>query len=421
MTGGGGDLAALGVNPGETVVYIAPGGAIAAVAFLVVAAQATAAPLEPTIAQADALDALEQFGAAHVLLFDGAPHEAVLAAVEQAGGGVRIQVHHAVANATAGPGLFKLVPSSGTTPSLTPLATRGDDIALLLRTSGTTSKPKGVPLQQNSVVRNALLLSATIEIGPADICLNAMPLFHIGGLSASILASLAAGGSCTCLDSFSAATFYAALGTSPQPTWYSAVPTIHLAVVNYLKDNKIVEPQHSLRFIRSGAAALTPTDGQALSKCYGGIPIHGTYSMSEQMPISQPNAGLDQLNEKNGSVGIACAASMAIVDPATLAPQPHGIPGIIAISGPTVMRNYLNNPKADMENFFLLSCADGAADSDADRFFLTGDVGLLDADGHLTIKGRSKELIKRGGEQVSPYELEDAIKKACPLTCTRRS
>ena len=127
--------------------------------------------------------------------------------------------------------------------------------------------------------------------------------------------------------------------------------------------------------------------------------------MSEQMPISQPNVGLDQLHEKNGSVGIACAASMAIVNPSTLSPQPPGVRGVIAISGPMVLRNYLKNPKADAENFFLLSSADVTSPADPDRFFLTGDVGLLDSDGHLTIKGRAKELIKRGGEQVSPYEV----------------
>ena len=101
---------------------------------------------------------------------------------------------------------------------------------------------------------------------------------------------------------------------------------------------------------------------------------------------------------------------MAIVDPVTLAPQPPGIKGVIAISGPTVMQSYLNNPKADAESYFLLSCADGAQAASPDRFFLTGDVGVLDDDGHLTIKGRSKELIKRGGEQISPYEVEDALK-----------
>ena len=131
--------------------------------------------------------------------------------------------------------------------------------------------------------------------------------------------------------------------------------------------------------------------------------------MSEQMPISQPPAAFDQLRTKSGTVGVAIAASMAIVDPTTLAPQPAGLPGVVAISGPHVMQNYLNNPKADAASFFLLSTADGTSALWADRFFLTGDVGLLDAEGHLTLKGRSKELIKRGGEQISPFEVEDAL------------
>eukprot|EP00308_Calcidiscus_leptoporus_P011576 CAMPEP_0119370154 /NCGR_PEP_ID=MMETSP1334-20130426/16552_1 /TAXON_ID=127549 /ORGANISM="Calcidiscus leptoporus, Strain RCC1130" /LENGTH=2388 /DNA_ID=CAMNT_0007387159 /DNA_START=53 /DNA_END=7219 /DNA_ORIENTATION=- len=411
--GGEGDLAKLGVKNGDAVVYVVPGGAIAAVAFLTIAAQCIAAPLDPTTVQNDAADALEQFGAEHVILFDGVSTEAVRAAAEATtqSGGKKVKIHRAAPKGEDWPGLFRLIPAEGVQRDDSMQLVRDEhDISLLLRTSGTTSKPKGVPLTQGAIVLNARLLASTIEITSKDVCLNVMPLFHIGGISASILATLGVGSSVTCIDAFSADKFYQALGAAPQPTWYSAVPTIHMAVVNHIKDNALV-PSHSLRFIRSGAAALTPTDGKALSDCYGGIPIHGTYSMSEQMPISQPHVGLDQLNEKNGSVGIAVAASMAIVDPVTLAPQPPGERGVIAISGPTVITSYLNNPKADADNFFLLSCADGAQAGAPDKFFLTGDVGVLDEDGHLTIKGRSKELIKRGGEQVSPYEVEDALKE----------
>ena len=115
-----------------------------------------------------------------------------------------------------------------------------------------------------------------------------------------------------------------------------------------------------------------------------------------------------------------CAASVAVVDPETFAPQPLGRPGAIAISGPTVMQSYLRNPAADASSFFILSCAASAANEAHDddwvkeRFFLTGDVGELDSDGHLTIKGRTKEMIKRGGEQVSPYEVEEVL-EAHPL------
>lgn len=128
------------------------------------------------------------------------------------------------------------------------------------------------------------------------------------------------------------------------------------------------------------------------------------------VPITQPPVGCDQLaTGRHGSVGVPIVSSLAIVDPASLAPLPFGNNGVIAISGPTVMRSYLGNAAADRESFFYLSCADGAGFEGDERFFLTGDVGHLSEDGHLTISGRSKELIKRGGEQVSPHEVEEAL------------
>lgn len=262
----------------DSVIYVAPGGAVAAVAFLTIASQCTAAPLDITVMQADAEDAIEQFEAKHVILFDKVPADGIRAAAEAIKAAGKIMyIHTAKVRDDALPGLFELIPDPAMPQAydLKPLETGEDDVVLLLRTSGTTSKPKGVPLRQSAIVRNGLLLSGTIEISEKDVCLNAMPLFHIGGLSASVLATLASGGSVTCLDSFSAEKFNTALAAEPQPTWYSAVPTIHMAVVNYLKDEKIA-PNHSLRFIRSGAAALTPADGEALSACYGNIPIHGT-------------------------------------------------------------------------------------------------------------------------------------------------
>ena len=405
--GGAGDLRPLGVCKGDVVIYAAPPGCVAAVAFLSVAAQTTAAPLGGNESEKDAAGALELFGAKHVIVFEGYPADGIRAA---AAAMPSVIVHEAIIAGAHSPGLFSFASRRDSTAAiLTPereLRTAERDVALLLRTSGTTSKPKGVPLQQQAIVRNAQLLSATLELRSTDVCLNAMPLFHIGGLSASILGTLSSGGQIMCLDAFSAGAFFEALGASPQPTWYSAVPTIHLALLDHIRNNQLA-PSHALRFIRSGAAALAPSDGEALSVAFGGIPIHTTYSMSEQMPISQSPRGYDQLrNGKSGSVGVPVAASLAIVDRKTLAPLPYGQKGVIAISGPTVMQQYLNNLDANRDNYFMLSCATGC---DEDAFFLTGDVGLLDNEGHLTIKGRAKELIKRGGEQVSPYEVEDAI------------
>lgn len=412
--GGAADLRCLGIERGNVVVYAAPpgGSAAAAGAFLAVASQCPAAPLDSAVTAKDAAAAIAQFHSTHVIFFEGVKADGLRAAVDESNG--RITAHVARFCEPDKPGLFEFV--EGVVPpaqsaAAEPLHTTANDVSLLLRTSGTTSAPKGVPLKQGQVVLNALLLGGTLELTSDDICLNAMPLFHIGGLSASIMATLAVGAQVTCLGSFSAADFAAALAQEPRPTWYSAVPTIHMLVANHFRDSG-EPPVHALRFIRSGAAALTTADHQRLSTTYGGIPVLGTYSMSEQMPISQPPRGLPphvQIHEKPGSVGVPTAASLAIIDPKSLVPMPPGVAGVIAISGQTVMTNYLENPDADVANFFLLSCAGGATKDDDDWFFITGDNGVLDAEGHLTIKGRSKELIKRGGEQVSPYEIEDAL------------
>ena len=412
--GGGGDLSVLGVRAGDVVAYAVPPGAIGAVAFLMVASQAVAAPLDATIKLAEAKSALLQFKVQHVIFFEGLASAGLRTAVEELqeediarGGRKRISVHTASPRAADEPGMFDLSasprqPHEGKQD--VQLSRSADDVCLLLRTSGTTSMPKGVPLRQGQLVRNALLLGSSFQLTPDDICLNVMPLFHIGGLSGSILASLAAGAQISCLASFSAVGMVDALAADPRPTWYSAVPTIHMLAVKHF-DESGIPPVHSLRFIRSGAAALSVSNQHALSAAFGGIPVLPTYSMSEQMPISQPPVG----TSAEGTVGVPVAASVAIVDPDTLMPQPPGVSGAIAISGPTVMTSYLENPSADARAFFLLSCGEGADTADDDWFFDTGDLGMLDAEGQLSITGRGKELIKRGGEQLSPYEVEEAI------------
>lgn len=167
---------------------------------------------------------------------------------------------------------------------------------------------------------------------------------------------------------------------------------------------------HSVRMIRSGAASLHVSDAQALSKAYGDIPIYHTYSMSEQMPISQPPAGkFDTIQDKPGSVGVPVATDIVVVNPATLQPQPYGFEGEISIrANSLVMEEYLDNPAATTKSFFYLTMQDDGNEestlSDC-RYFLTGDLGVLSRDGFLTLNGRSKELIKKGGEQISPPEV----------------
>eukprot|EP00984_Skeletonema_dohrnii_P025018 scaffold14161_cov121-Skeletonema_dohrnii-CCMP3373.AAC.2 len=427
IDGGAGDLRALGIAPGEVVSYAAPpgGSAMAAVAFLSIGAQTAAAPLAPGTAEPDALDALDQFGAKHLILFDGVECPGVESAFEKYAATGSAKIHRASALGGEKPGLFEYNVDATDYSEKPPLMNSESGTCLLLRTSGTTARPKGVPLTQGSLVTNGALIAHAMQLTVSDVCYSIMPLFHIGGISASILCTLTSGGAVSCdPDPFDPSRMVEALGLSnPQPTWYSSVPTIHNATVSFLKniassDEKynsmgvgtdgVWAKGHSLRMIRSGAAALLGPDGEALAAAYGGVPIYPTYSMSEQMPISQPPAGRnDSFFSKPGSVGVPVAASTAIVSRGNLRPQPPGEEGEIAISGPTVLKSYLSNPEADQKSFFVLSIAENKSPL---PYFLTGDIGVIDSDGFLSLKGRAKELIKKGGEQVSPFEVEDPLK-----------
>lgn len=281
--------------------------------------------------------------------------------------------------------------------------------------------------RHGAIVQNGHILGSSIGLTQDDVCYSIMPLFHIGGISASILCSICAGAAICCdNEAYNPENMVDALATSnPQPTWYSSVPTIHNATVAYIKsmasdakmksygvgEDGVWKSGHSLRFIRSGAAALLGPDALALSSTYGNIPIIPTYSMSEQMPISQPFQGkMDMISDKPGSVGAPVATSLAIVNSATLSPVPFGIEGEIAICGENVIHNYLNNKEADAKTYFELTLPlDAGSPFQRGKFFLTGDVGVIDNDGYLTLKGRNKELIKKGGEQVSPFEIEEPI------------
>lgn len=413
--GGDGDLRRLGVQDGEVVAYLAPAGgnAVAATAFLSIAAQTCAVPFATTMTQAEALLALEQYGVKHMVLFDGVSAPGVRAAVERYVSDGTARLHHAVPTQASSPGLFQYRDSMEDFQGLPALKSPPTADCLLLRTSGTTSVPKVVPLRQRDLVLNGAILADGIGLSASDVTYSVMPLDHIGGLSASILCSIAVGASVTCDDSYTPQGMVEALTNSvPRPTWYSAVPTIHTATARYLRDNAETYldqhgewTNHSLRLIRSGAAALKESDRQLLETVYG-CDVVTTYSMSEQMPISQPPRGEAGWQQQPGSVGVPVAASMAVVDPATLRPLPFGVEGEIAISGPTVFKGYRDNPLANQRSRFLMR---SHQDGQLHTWFLTGDLGEMDANGTLTLSGRIKELIKRGGEQIAPAEVEELL------------
>ena len=382
----------------------------------------------------DAIYFIEQFDAKHLILFEGVENPGLDAAFKRYASSGKATLHRASIRDSNKPGLFSYTWSGDQRldpkllPSGKPFTNSPEGVALLLGTSGTTSKPKGVPIQQSSLIKNGYIIASSLGLRDCDVCYSIMPLFHIGGISASILCTIASGGSICCdAQAYNPENMVDALALSnPQPTWYSSVPTIHNATVSFIQEmstssGKLVsygvnadgvwKEGHSLRMIRSGAAALLGPDALQLSATYGNIPIIPTYSMSEQMPISQPPYGkLDMITDKPSSVGVPVAASLAIVNSSTLRPLPYGQEGEIAISGQSVMKNYLHNKEADKKAFFKLTLpVEPTSMAHSGWFFLTGDIGIMDKEGFLTLKGRNKEMIKKGGEQVSPFEIEEPL------------
>merc|ERR1719210_1057187 len=271
--------------------------------------------------------------------------------------------------------------------------------ALLLRTSGSTSKPKVVPLNLRGLLTGSTCIGQGLGLRTTDQCLSVMPFTHIGGISCNLLGSLMAGSSVRCTPGFDPARFLSWVEEF-QPTWYQAVPTVHVAVVLACNGKA---PKHSFRFIRSGAANLTHADAVAMKELWG-CPIYPTYSMTECMPIVQP---LQTYNlDKPGSCGVPIASSLRIVGgngcKAVASSENGKVRGEVCVSGPVVTPAYLDSADANEKDFF---------EDEGKRWFRTGDIGYMDSDGYVFLTGRSKELIKRGGEQVSPYEVEEALMK----------
>jgi acyl-CoA synthetase (AMP-forming)/AMP-acid ligase II len=397
-----GDLRLLGLKQDSVVAYLAP--INLAVAFLTIASQCTAAPLDPSLSKADVGLALEQIKPNILIIFQGVNADAGLAAADAAG----IEVVHAeVIPETCG--LFRFLIKHQSEIYGEKLVNPAGNNGLILRTSGTTSKPKVVPLKMSSIVANAKAIALDLGLTSSDIALNAMPLFHIGGLSANLLSSLVVGASVILLPRFNVADFVDHIFAKElRPTWYSAVPTMHAAIQHVISSEEL--SKHSLRFIRTGADAMSLDLAMHLEATLG-CPVVLTYSMTEQMPISQPPTGYRITEKKPGSVGRPVTTSVCVVDEQML-PIPYRdsqgeiLTGEICISGPTIMEEYMNNAVANSDSFFRIG---------GKVWFRTGDVGHIDKDGFLFLTSRRKELIKRGGEQISPVEVEEACVRFPPV------
>ena len=265
-------------------------------------------------------------------------------------------------------------------------------MALVLHTSGTTSRPKIVPLRQINVTASAAHIGQSLALTPDDVCLNIMPLFHIHGLIAAVLSSLAAGGAVSCTPGFNAFKFFPSFD-EVRPSWFTAVPTMHQTLLGLAGRNAELIGRGRLRLIRSSSASLPPQVMAELEDVFH-VPVLESYGMTEAAHQMAANP-LPPRAHFPGSVGIAAGPEIAIMSEAG-AMMPPGELGEIVIRGRNVTAGYENNPDANAKAF-------------TDGWFRTGDEGYLDPDGYLRLTGRLKEIINRGGEKVSPLEVDNVL------------
>ena len=268
----------------------------------------------------------------------------------------------------------------------------GDDVALLLHTSGTTSRPKLVPLLHRNLCASAANIAATLALAPEDRCLNIMPLFHIHGLVAALIATLGAGGSVVCTDGVYGSGFFRWLEEFA-PTWYTAVPTMHMGILVRARAHAGILAARPLRFVRSSSSALAPRVLHEIESAFQ-APLLEAYGMTEAAHQMTCNP-LPPAVHKPGSVGPQAGPEVAIMD-ASGGLLEQGAAGEVVIRGANVMPGYLDNPQANEAAF-------------RDGWFRTGDLGWIDADGYLFLNGRLKEIINRGGEKISPREVDEVL------------
>ncbi len=392
-----GALNGFGIGRNDRVAIVLPNGPEMASAFVSVACAATAAPLNPAYRQPEFEFYLEDLSAKALILESGSDSPARAAAVEL---GIPILESGADPEAPAGTFDFAREGSGGngtngansTGEGLRDGLAEADDIALILHTSGTTSRPKMVPLTHRNVCASAVNVQHTLRLTAEDCCLNVMPLFHIHGLIAAVLAPLGTGGSIFCTPGFNALRFFAWLDES-RPTFYTAVPTMHQAILARAPRNRDVIERNPLRFIRSASAPLLRQVMAELEETFG-APVVEAYAMTEAAHQMTCNP-LPPAPRKPGTVGIAAGPEVSVMDEAG-ALLPAGEVGEIVIRGANVSDGYENNPAANAEAF-------------TNGWFRTGDQGAMDDEGYLRITGRLKEIINRGGEKISPREIDEAI------------
>jgi len=382
-------LNAAGIGRNDRVAIVLPNGAEMASCFLACASAVASGPLNPAYRVDEFEFYLADLQAKALIVERGSTSPAVEAARKL---GVQLIELQVAEGAPAGHFTLGALPAAACAANAATGPAQPGDVAMVLHTSGTTSRPKRVPLSVANLCASAGHIAATLRLTAGDVGLNIMPLFHIHGLMAGLLAPMSVGSQVFCTPGFNALRFFKWMDEA-RPTWYTAVPTMHLAIASRGKHNAELLARHSLRFVRSSSSAMPPQLIQQLETMFR-APLIESYGMTEAAHQMASNP-LPPAARKPGTVGRAAGPEIAIrgEDGSLL---PAGEAGEVAIRGPNVTAGYENNPKANEEAF-------------VDGWFRTGDQGVLDAEGYLSITGRLKEVINRGGEKVSPREIDEIL------------
>ena len=374
-------LLSRGVGPGDRMAVVFPNGPEAILLFLASSLIGVSCPLNPGYKEDEFRFYLEDTGARFLLVPPGEaaaarqalPKGATVIEAELDQNGRLNMSNHAESKA----GSLDAPASEAT--------------ALVLHTSGTTSRPKRVPLRHSNLVTSAQNIISSYELTPDDVSLCIMPLFHVHGLVASALATLGSGGTVVVPRKFNPLGFRPLIEAT-RPTWFSASPTPHQLILSRLQDRRPPGAER-LRFIRSCSSALAPAQMQQMEDVFG-VPVLEAYGMTEASHQMASNP-LPPERRLPGSVGRGTGVEIAILDEAG-AHLPTGASGEVAVRGPNVIDGYENNPQANASSFTR-------------GWFRTGDLGVLDGDGYLTLLSRIKELINRGGEKIAPREIDEVL------------
>ena len=381
-------LAATNVKNSDRAAIVLPNGPLMASSFLSISSYMSAAPLNPSYKQEEFEFYLDDLKPKFLLVEPNSKSLAVIAAKN-----LNIPVFEMKISDNQPLGTFELFDKE------TDYKNPNDyDEALVLHTSGTTSRPKIVPLSNLNIFTSAVNISKSLKLTADDHCLNIMPLFHIHGLIAVLSASAKVGASVCASNGFNALKFLD-LAETQNITWYSGVPTMHQAILLRAQKNSDKAKKLNLRFIRSSSASLPPAIFEQLNDIFE-TPVIEAYGMTEATHQMASNP-LPPAIQKPGLVGMPAGPEICIMNDKN-EKLLQGEIGEICIKGDNVTNGYENNPEANKQSF-------------VNDWFRTGDEGFFDEDGYLKISGRLKEIINKGGEKISPLEVDNILMDFPPI------